>query len=168
MVRRLSLVRSNIFISHPGISWKSTVGGQIKYLGGLLDSRVRCGVSYVHQWENTSTLWGVPSFVMLCFILLSLRSSGYHSSCTISPMAGGTCQKYLKPNIANDGTSYIVHIQTVIPRLWRLFFLQGPFPNSYVISSCLCKRGAAWMTELHCLSDIVTTAGHGQKIGTGR
>ena len=86
-VRRLSLVRSNIFISHPGISWKSTVGGQIIYLGGLLDSRVRCGASYVHQWENTPTLWGVPSFVMPSFILLSLRGSGYHSSCTISPMA---------------------------------------------------------------------------------
>ena len=46
---------------------------------------------------NLCTLCGVPSVVMFGFVFFQTfrLPIGLHSICSISPMAGGTCQKYL-------------------------------------------------------------------------
>ena len=46
--------------------------------------------------KSAVTLYGVPLFVMFCFVLFQKIGLpiGLHSSCRISPTAGGTCQQY--------------------------------------------------------------------------
>jgi len=54
-------------------------------------------------------MWGIPSFVMFCFVsFLKFRLPiGLHSSCSTSLMAGGDCKNALK-NIVSEGTPHSV------------------------------------------------------------
>ena len=62
-----------------------------------------------------STVWGVPSFEMFCFVFFQKfrLPIGLHNSCSITPMAGGTCKKV--QNFTNVDTPQSV----CIPELLR-------------------------------------------------
>ena len=75
------------------------------------------------------TLWGICSVVMFSFLSKFRLPIGLYSSCSISPMAGGTVKKALQ-NITTERTpqnvlipSELKSVSKVLGQMWALLAL---------------------------------------------